>query len=328
MVPERENPAMPAPGLALCIPAFNAAWCLPRLLASAEAQEKPFDEILVYDDCSTDDTAAVAARHGARVIRGLENLGCSAGKNRLAEAAASDWLHFHDADDELLPSLVGCAGAWMERQQGPDVVLLNFEYRDFTTGELLGRPRYDRALLTRDPVAFVLSAKVPNFGLYRRRAFLDAGGFDTDPAVLFNEDAAFHHRLALAGLRFDYEPTLSCMNYRYGGSMSAANQAKCAEAQLHVLEKTTMALHDSGIDRYDGLLADSYWRVAQFAATWLAWPVADAAARGATELGARMPTCGGMMFRLAGLLHAGVALRAREYGIRRFRPHLRCAIER
>jgi glycosyltransferase involved in cell wall biosynthesis len=61
--------------IALLIPASNAARYLPRLLESAVRQCKPFDEIWVYDDCSVDNTAEVAERCGARVIRGDVNRG-------------------------------------------------------------------------------------------------------------------------------------------------------------------------------------------------------------------------------------------------------------
>ena len=54
--------------LALCIPAFNAAELLPILLTSAKNQTIPFDEILVYNDCSTDNTSEVAKKYGANVI--------------------------------------------------------------------------------------------------------------------------------------------------------------------------------------------------------------------------------------------------------------------
>jgi len=38
------------PSLALCVPAYNAAAFLQRLLESANAQTVPFDEVLVYDE--------------------------------------------------------------------------------------------------------------------------------------------------------------------------------------------------------------------------------------------------------------------------------------
>ena len=40
---------MTASMIALCIPAYNAAIYLPRLLNSAAQQTSPFDEILVFE---------------------------------------------------------------------------------------------------------------------------------------------------------------------------------------------------------------------------------------------------------------------------------------
>lgn len=74
--------------------------------------------MLVYDDCSTDNTAEVACSYGAEVISGDENVGCTIGRKRLAEHATSDWIHFHDADDELLPNFVERAQTWMAQGRG------------------------------------------------------------------------------------------------------------------------------------------------------------------------------------------------------------------
>ncbi len=102
--------------LALLIPAYNAADHLPRLFQSVDRQTEPFDEVWVYDDCSTDDTAAIAEGYGARVVRGDVNRGCTHGKSILVERTNCEWVHFHDADDLLLPNFVTCAHRWLSRE--------------------------------------------------------------------------------------------------------------------------------------------------------------------------------------------------------------------
>ena len=311
---------MPNPTLALCIPAYNAAWCLPRLLGSAAAQTVPFDEILVYDDCSTDDTAAVAEAHGARVVRGEVNVGCSAGKNRLAEETTCDWIHFHDADDELYPNFVGTARAWIAQDDPPDVVLFAYEYRDHETHELLGLQVFDDEALRRDAVEYAIRQQINPFcGLYQRESFLRAGGYDLDPDVLYNEDVAMHLHLALSRLRFAADPTVTVVNYRIGGSMSQGNQAKCFRAHYHVLRKAAARV---GPEHYE-VLADALWKAAGLTGSVLDWESADAAASLARSLGHPAPQEGKSWFRALAKLHGPTALRIREYAIRRLRPHMR-----
>jgi cellulose synthase/poly-beta-1,6-N-acetylglucosamine synthase-like glycosyltransferase len=86
------------------IPAHNRAHQLPRCLASVWAQHpRGPEEVIVVDDHSTDDTAAVAASLGARVIRHSENRGASAARNTAIAASNCAWLAFLDSDDEWLP---------------------------------------------------------------------------------------------------------------------------------------------------------------------------------------------------------------------------------
>lgn len=118
---------MSIPTLALCVPAYNASGHLPRLLESAREQKVDFDEILVYDDCSTDNTAEIARSYGAEVIVGETNQGCTVGRKRLAKHATTDWVHFHDADDMLYPNFVEQAHTWMQKEAPPDVVIFSYE---------------------------------------------------------------------------------------------------------------------------------------------------------------------------------------------------------
>ena len=180
------------PTLALLIPAYNAAGFLPRLLGGVGAQTQRFDEIWVYDDCSTDDTAAVAEKWGAKVFRGDVNRGCSYGKTTLAQMTSCDWIHFHDADDELLPGFVERAHRWMA-EDNFDVVVFGCIQRDEITGQDEHTAVHDAKKLAEDAVGYTTSTKLNAIsGIYRRTAFLAAGGFDLDPEVLYNEDVAMH----------------------------------------------------------------------------------------------------------------------------------------
>ncbi|MFT3722178.1 MAG: glycosyltransferase family 2 protein [Hyphomonadaceae bacterium] len=304
----------------MLIPAYNAAKHLPRLLTSAKAQTEPFDEIWVYDDCSSDDTAEVARAFGAQVVRGEKNVGCSVGKNVLATRADAEWLHFHDADDELLPNFVSLARKWIDDGQY-DVVLFDYEYRDIETNELLLLRQFDHSQLRKDARSYAIREQINPFcGLYRKSAFLGAGGYDEDPAILYNEDVAFHIRLAFAGLSFAAQPGASVINYRREGSMSVANALRCLQAHVEVMRRT---LARPGGDAYKSEIAERLWSVGAVLASYGDWRTADAAIDIAHGLGKPPPAAGGKVFRGLANLHPKAALRLRESMVRITKPHLR-----
>jgi glycosyltransferase involved in cell wall biosynthesis len=79
---------------------------MPDLLRSLHAQTLPADafEIVVVDDASDDDTAEVAARGGARVIRQPVNAGSYAARNAGIEQTEAPVLAFTDADCRPTPT--------------------------------------------------------------------------------------------------------------------------------------------------------------------------------------------------------------------------------
>lgn len=306
--------------IALLIPAYNAAAFLPRLLRSAQAQTEPFDEIWVYDDCSTDDTAAVAEQFGARVLRGEANRGCSAGKDALARHVEAEWLHFHDADDELLLNFGSLARKWISGDC-PDVVLFAYEYRDEDTGQLVSRRTFDAMQLKSDPRSYAIREQINSVcGLYRRSVFLAAGGYRDPPEMLYNEDVACHIRLAFAGLTFSAEDEVSIVNYRRGGSMSAANQLKCLQSHFAVMRQT-LAHPDAGPSRGD--IAMKLWAVAGGLAAYDDWENARKAIGMAAEISPPPPSAGSLIFRFMARLDSYLALRLREQWLRMAKPHLR-----
>jgi glycosyltransferase involved in cell wall biosynthesis len=76
---------------------------LPALLLALKSQTRPPAEIIVVDNASSDDTAQVAARHGARVLHCAQR-GVAHARQMGLEAAAGDWIASTDADSLPEPS--------------------------------------------------------------------------------------------------------------------------------------------------------------------------------------------------------------------------------
>lgn len=97
------------PSVSVVIPCFNQARFLRDAIASARSSAiQP--ELIVVDDGSSDDTAAVAREAGAVCIR-QTNQGVVAARNRGLEAAGGELIVFLDADDRLLAGALDTGAA-------------------------------------------------------------------------------------------------------------------------------------------------------------------------------------------------------------------------
>jgi len=107
------------PLVTICIPTYNHAHFLPAAIRSALAQSERDLELLVVDNCSTDDTAAVVAEFcradsRLRYVRNETNLGLMGNLNRCLELARGVYVKYLLADDLLEPDCVRTMLAAME----------------------------------------------------------------------------------------------------------------------------------------------------------------------------------------------------------------------
>src|ERR1044071_2945662 len=101
--------------ISVLIPAYNRADRLPRALASVAAQRRPPAQVVVVDDGSVDETAAVAERHGVTLVHHERNQGCAIARNSGLAAVTQPWIALLDSDDEWLPHHL--ASLWPLRGQ-------------------------------------------------------------------------------------------------------------------------------------------------------------------------------------------------------------------
>jgi Glycosyl transferase family 2 len=106
------EPSPNRPAVSVVIPARNSAPTIERAIASALVGLGGDVEVVVVDDGSMDDTAAIvsglaAADPRVQLLRSGTNEGPSAARNRALAAVRGTWLTFLDADDRFIDGGVG-----------------------------------------------------------------------------------------------------------------------------------------------------------------------------------------------------------------------------
>lgn len=110
------------PKISAVVQTYNAAGTLEKCLHAL----KPFDEILVVDMESTDDTADIARRCGARVVvkeRGDHRI-VEAYRDFAIHEAANDWVLVVDADEIVPRALADYLYAEIARDPSPRAIMI------------------------------------------------------------------------------------------------------------------------------------------------------------------------------------------------------------
>ncbi|WP_148864356.1 glycosyltransferase family 2 protein [Marinobacter fonticola] len=114
------------PTVSVIIPVFNRAHLLRRTIDSVVAQSFPDFEVLLVDDCSDDDPAAVVESFGdsrLRYLRQPQNQGVAAARNRGLREAKGEYIAFLDDDDEWFPEKLALQ-VELFRRSSPEVGLV------------------------------------------------------------------------------------------------------------------------------------------------------------------------------------------------------------
>jgi glycosyltransferase involved in cell wall biosynthesis len=241
-----------SPVVSVVIPAFNAAWCVGKAIDSVLAQDFHDFELIVVDDGSTDDTAAILSvyGHAIRVIR-QANGGMSHARNAGIREALGEFIAFLDADDWWLPRKLSQQVALMcarpelgfistaARVETPEGLLVNMWVCDQWEGAFLPHLFRSNAGIAGGSSAL----------LVRRRILERTGGYDETLGGV--EDADLWIRLAaITEYACTSEPLVVIL--RRPGSVSR-NVEAMRQGAIQVMRKNRHLLPPA--------LQGGYWRV-------------------------------------------------------------------
>ena len=226
--------------ISVVIPAYNAQRFLPRCLESVFAQTlKPW-EVIVVDDGSIDNTAALSEEMGAKVVRRV-NGGPSAAKNAGIQTASSEWIAILDADDLWAPEKLELQASIVR----PETVLVYTGIRIFDDkGVRDVQPAIDPLL-----VGKMLRYKNPiaqSTVLVRKEMVVRSGGYRED--IRYCEDWDLWVRLQQLGQFKAVNDPLTDY-YVYPQSLSA-NPGRMLDEGVDQIIDTTLLVDLLGLDRW------------------------------------------------------------------------------
>jgi glycosyltransferase involved in cell wall biosynthesis len=277
--------------VSVVIPALNAAAFVGEAIRSALAQTLSDLEVIVVDDGSTDETAAVvqgfmAGDARVRLIRHEAPRGVSAARNTALRAATGAWIALLDADDEFTPLRLERLVAEAEAR-GLDGLADNLQLVDFATKAPLGLAFPHAWMTTGEALTLdgLLDRDTPGnhdfrpLGLIKpilRRERLESLAIAYVEDIAFAEDFLLYAQLVMSGFRLGLTGAAMYVYAVRTGSASnrsAWRQGRDADDFLEV-NRRVLDVHDAVIDRNLSDLrsklkhreqAIRYWRVVTLA---------------------------------------------------------------
>lgn len=253
--------------VSVIVPAFNAAPWIQECLRSVLSQSWRELDVLVVDDGSTDETAAVAKAINDPRVRVLRqaNRGAASARNVGLAEASGEWIQYLDADDLLGECKLERQLAALELSPAGSVA--SCPWIRFETTPDPGNVRPEPVWTEADPVQWMVTSlggggmMHPNAWLVPRTVAERAGPWDE--RLSLHDDGDYFSRILLHSTRNVFVSDV-CVYYRdVPGSLSRRRSRAAVESALAVCDaRCRYLLHVRDDNRVRSALATQY---AQFA---------------------------------------------------------------
>lgn len=200
--------------ISIIIPTYNSSGFMPELLSSIFRQAIDDMEVIIVDDCSTDNTVELTLKHPVRVIKMDKNGGPARARNRGVREAKGDIIFFLDSDVVVLDGTVQAVKDHFEKDPSAKCVI------GICTTESLNKGFVPHYMAMFEYIHLIgtpgnkVSVFAPRCGAMKRDFFLEIGGYNesykgadvedfelarrvnrTDPIIL-NEKMLVRHQFA------------------------------------------------------------------------------------------------------------------------------------
>ena len=242
--------------ISVIIPAYNRSRTIERCLRSVLHQTYAEIEVIVIDDCSTDDTIQLINNiDDPRIIlfKNEENRGAGFSRNRGIEEAKGEYIAFQDSDDEWLPDKLEKEMAAL-RKHDVDAVYCDVYFVDQNGNKTIRiAPDIEKGKVVNDKT---LDYQVHNLTLItllvKKKCLLEVGGFDQRFKNLIDLD--LYIRLAKRYHFYHLNQPLAIYHFTAGISSSPV---KAASSRMLLIEKYR---HD--LEENPRWLAHQYYNIA------------------------------------------------------------------
>ncbi|HTP29381.1 MAG TPA: glycosyltransferase [Anaeromyxobacteraceae bacterium] len=236
------------PLVSFCIPTHNMARYLGDAIESALAQEGTDVELVVCDDASTDDTAAIVAEFSDPRLRYClfpDRAGQAGNFNRCLRAARGDYLTILHSDDLLLPGFLRDRTARLDAD--PRLAFTFGAVRVIDADGLFVRVSApwpaDRRLPSREMLEELLKGSIvsPPSLMVRRSHAEAAGAFRED--LTWGHDWEWTMRLAAIGdAQYAAAPSAAYRVHDGSGTAEMLRAARNGAQERHILTETLTRL--------------------------------------------------------------------------------------